>query len=125
MAPVTIAAAVAELAAIRALASPPQVGQTDLIRLGSFDEAAILQNLKARFQADQLYTYIGSILLAVNPYKVRHAGVRDKSVLTEMGAVRCRRCHRTMSRRSLFMRRLRRCTSRRTCTAWPPTSTAT
>ncbi|CAJ1449598.1 unnamed protein product [Effrenium voratum] len=38
---------------------------TSLVHL---NDAAILQNLKLRHEADQIYTYTASVLLAVNPY---------------------------------------------------------
>lgn len=80
---VKASAAVAEMATLRALASPMQIGQTDLARLSSFDENGILTNLKVRFQADQVYTYIGSILIAMNPYTVRTAWPHGACMLTQ------------------------------------------
>jgi myosin I len=32
-------------------------------------DAAFLSNLEARFAADQIYTYIGEVVVSVNPYK--------------------------------------------------------
>ncbi|CAJ1328019.1 unnamed protein product [Effrenium voratum] len=39
---------------------------TSLVHL---NDATILENLKARHQVDDIYTYTASVLLAVNPYK--------------------------------------------------------
>ncbi|ORY43349.1 hypothetical protein BCR33DRAFT_766571 [Rhizoclosmatium globosum] len=41
----------------------------DMTGLPNLSETSILQNLKKRFAAGYIYTYTGSILVAVNPYK--------------------------------------------------------
>jgi myosin heavy subunit len=41
----------------------------DMVKLGDLNEAAILHNLRLRFQQDDIYTYIGPIQIACNPYK--------------------------------------------------------
>ena len=41
----------------------------DMVRLGDLNEAAILNNLRLRFRQDDIYTYIGPIQIACNPYK--------------------------------------------------------
>ncbi|XP_022083353.1 myosin-IIIb-like isoform X2 [Acanthaster planci] len=41
----------------------------DLATLESLDETAILDELKKRYATDVIYTYIGDILIAINPYK--------------------------------------------------------
>ena len=46
------------------------VGLQDMIYIDKFDIDAIHDNLKLRFEKDQIYTYIGSIIVSVNPYKV-------------------------------------------------------
>jgi len=45
------------------------LGVRDLTRLTTLDESSILQNLKIRHEGDLIYTYVGNILVAVNPYK--------------------------------------------------------
>lgn len=40
----------------------------DLVLLGSVSEDAILDTLQSRFQAGAIYTYIGSVLVLVNPF---------------------------------------------------------
>lgn len=41
----------------------------DNTALVHLNDATILENLKARHEADDIYTYTASVLLAVNPYK--------------------------------------------------------
>ncbi|KAI8483301.1 hypothetical protein Bbelb_389050 [Branchiostoma belcheri] len=42
---------------------------SDLTSLPNLDEDVLLQELKARYAADRIYTYVGDILVAVNPFK--------------------------------------------------------
>jgi myosin heavy subunit len=41
----------------------------DLATLPDLNETIILEYLKARYKHDNIYTYIGDILLAINPFK--------------------------------------------------------
>uniref|UniRef100_A0A336MC75 CSON014883 protein n=1 Tax=Culicoides sonorensis TaxID=179676 RepID=A0A336MC75_CULSO len=41
----------------------------DLCQLPDLSENILLENLKRRFEAGHIYTYIGNILIAVNPFK--------------------------------------------------------
>ncbi|KAF0697355.1 Aste57867_11956 [Aphanomyces stellatus] len=45
------------------------VGVDDMVLLPSVSDNGILENLKARHGADQIYTFIGHVLVCVNPYK--------------------------------------------------------
>ncbi|XP_077339685.1 unconventional myosin-Ia isoform X1 [Lithobates pipiens] len=45
------------------------VGVGDMILLNTLSEDSLLQNLKERFKNDEIYTYIGNVVISVNPYK--------------------------------------------------------
>ncbi|XP_062560255.1 unconventional myosin heavy chain 6 [Armigeres subalbatus] len=49
--------------------STPDKGVPDMTCISDIDENGINRNLKVRYERDQIYTYTGSILVAVNPYK--------------------------------------------------------
>ncbi|OWF39552.1 myosin-IIIb-like [Mizuhopecten yessoensis] len=48
---------------------PPKGYSDDLAHLSDLDEQTILKELKDRYERDIIYTYIGDILVSVNPYK--------------------------------------------------------
>ncbi len=51
----------------------PQVfnpGIENLIKLNELNEGAILHNLRIRFKEDRIYTFVSSILISVNPFKL-------------------------------------------------------
>ncbi|XP_054616352.1 unconventional myosin-XV isoform X2 [Dunckerocampus dactyliophorus] len=45
-------------------------GVEDMTQLEEMHEGAVLHNVRKRFQRELIYTYIGSILVSVNPYKM-------------------------------------------------------
>ncbi|XP_051025999.1 LOW QUALITY PROTEIN: unconventional myosin-IXb [Acomys russatus] len=53
----------------RGLLPRPQADFDDLCNLPQLTEANLLQNLKLRFLQHKIYTYAGSILVAINPFK--------------------------------------------------------
>ncbi|KAJ8374625.1 hypothetical protein SKAU_G00052050 [Synaphobranchus kaupii] len=53
----------------RGFLPPRQEEFDDLCNLPDLTEANILANLRARFQKQKIYTYAGSILIAINPFK--------------------------------------------------------
>ena len=44
-------------------------GIADMIDIDELNHATILWNLYKRYQKDEIYTYVGPTLLAVNPFK--------------------------------------------------------
>ncbi|MGH0182807.1 UNVERIFIED_CONTAM: hypothetical protein FKN15_010487 [Acipenser sinensis] len=53
-----------------ALTARDRVGVQDFVLLENFtSEAAFIDNLRKRFKENLIYTYIGSVLVSVNPYK--------------------------------------------------------
>ncbi|XP_034026122.1 unconventional myosin-Ih isoform X2 [Thalassophryne amazonica] len=52
-----------------ALTARDHVGIQDFVLLDETTETAFLGNLKKRFSKDLIYTYIGTLLVSVNPYK--------------------------------------------------------
>ncbi|KAJ1522409.1 hypothetical protein ONE63_002697 [Megalurothrips usitatus] len=53
----------------RFLYQPQDREYPDLCQLPDLNEQTLLDNLRARFSAGHIYTYVGSILIAVNPFK--------------------------------------------------------
>lgn len=47
-----------------------QSGVDDMVLLPKIQESSIVDNLKKRLLEDVIYTYIGPVLIAVNPYKM-------------------------------------------------------
>ncbi|KAG7468282.1 hypothetical protein MATL_G00141370 [Megalops atlanticus] len=51
------------------LPQPPQVDHDDLCNLLDVSEDVLLAHLRSRFRQEKIYTYLGSILLALNPFR--------------------------------------------------------
>ena len=51
------------------LSQPIDKEYPDLCLLNNLTEESLLQNLRDRFNNGQIYTYVGSILISVNPFK--------------------------------------------------------
>ena len=45
-------------------------GVEDMVTISDLNEASILWNLRIRYDNANIYTYVGSILVAVNPYRM-------------------------------------------------------
>lgn len=46
-----------------------ECGVDDMTKLAYLHEPGVLQNLKSRFDMNEIYTYTGNILIAVNPFQ--------------------------------------------------------
>ena len=42
----------------------------NMIKLARLDEDSIMDNIYARFTRDEIYTYVGSVLLSMNPFQI-------------------------------------------------------
>ncbi|XP_062516567.1 myosin-IIIb-like [Corticium candelabrum] len=73
-----------------ALARPPVGNVDDLASLARLDEKALLGELETRYNNDVIYTYVGDILVAVNPFKTlpifdkKHAAKYRKVVKSQV-----------------------------------------
>ncbi|XP_033097295.1 unconventional myosin-Id-like isoform X2 [Anneissia japonica] len=47
----------------------PEFGKGDFVLLDEINEEMFMQNLKLRFQKGKIYTYIGEVVVSVNPYR--------------------------------------------------------
>ncbi|KAG4908533.1 hypothetical protein JHK84_057080 [Glycine max] len=47
----------------------PPGGVDDMTKLSYLHEPGVLQNLKARYELNEIYTYTGNILIAINPFQ--------------------------------------------------------
>uniref|UniRef100_A0A7N2LY20 Uncharacterized protein n=1 Tax=Quercus lobata TaxID=97700 RepID=A0A7N2LY20_QUELO len=47
----------------------PSCGVDDMTRLAYLHEPGVLQNLRCRYDINEIYTYTGNILIAVNPFR--------------------------------------------------------
>jgi myosin heavy subunit len=52
----------------------------DMAKLADLHEGSLLYNIKLRYRDNLIYTYIGSILSAVNPYKALNSIYEDGKV---------------------------------------------
>ncbi|KAL4325114.1 hypothetical protein GQ457_11G003420 [Hibiscus cannabinus] len=50
-------------------AEAPSCGVDDMTKLAYLHEPGVLQNLRSRYDMNEIYTYTGNILIAVNPFR--------------------------------------------------------
>ncbi|XP_075037418.1 unconventional myosin-XV [Mixophyes fleayi] len=58
-------------------------GTQDMTQMEDLQEASVLNNLRKRFDRELIYTYIGSILLSLNPYRMLNMYGTDHVLLYE------------------------------------------
>lgn len=46
-----------------------EYGKGDFVLLDEITKPAIIENLKIRFDKEKIYTFIGEVVVSVNPYK--------------------------------------------------------
>jgi myosin heavy subunit len=44
-------------------------GVTDILQLNDFSEMSLLHTLRVRYERDEVYSFVGPILISINPYK--------------------------------------------------------
>lgn len=49
--------------------APEEVGVADMVLIPSLSNKGIVSNLRDRLVSDLIYTYIGNVLVVMNPYK--------------------------------------------------------
>lgn len=54
----------------------------DILQMSDLSEASLLENLRRRYEKEFIYTYVGPILIAINPYKPLDA-VYSEAKMTE------------------------------------------
>lgn len=74
-------------------AAPGVVEGDDLAAGEELTESSILQRLNTRFDANSIYTYIGDVLLAINPFKAIGSYTEDMASLYTLDAKHCSRPH--------------------------------
>jgi hypothetical protein len=45
------------------------IGSDDILSMNDFSRASLLHSLRVRFEKDQVYTFVGGILISLNPFK--------------------------------------------------------
>lgn len=51
------------------ISSNDDKGIPDILKLHDFSEMSLIHNLRIRYTRDEIYTFVGPILISVNPYK--------------------------------------------------------
>jgi hypothetical protein len=51
------------------IATSDDKGLPDILKLHHFSEMSLIHNLRIRYTRDEIYTFVGPILISINPYK--------------------------------------------------------
>ena len=54
---------------VSAMNSQDNEGVTDILSLHEFSEMSFVHSLRTRYKRDEIYTFVGPILVSINPYK--------------------------------------------------------
>ncbi|EWM24203.1 myosin 29 [Nannochloropsis gaditana] len=56
-------------------------GVPDILDLNDFSEMSLLESLRSRYARDEVYTFVGPILISINPYKWNHALYSESAMI--------------------------------------------
>lgn len=56
----------------------PELGKADFVLLDQITMDDFMSNLKLRYENDKIYTYIGEVVISVNPYKTHDIYGKDQ-----------------------------------------------
>ena len=62
-------------------------GIPDMVEIDELNPASLLYNLMTRYRRDEIYTYVGPILLVLNPFKAIPALGTDENRMRYVGIV--------------------------------------
>lgn len=57
----------------------------DILQMSDLSEASLLENLRRRYEHEMIYTYVGPILIAINPYKPLDAAYSERNMTEYFG----------------------------------------
>jgi myosin heavy subunit len=57
----------------------------DILQMSDLSEQSLLDNLRRRYEHDMIYTYVGPILIAINPYKKLDAAFAERKMAEYFG----------------------------------------
>lgn len=61
------------------------LGEKDILKLREFSEMSMLYTLRVRYERDEIYTFVGPILVSINPYKTIHDLYSEELMLATHG----------------------------------------